>query len=534
MRSVGKTAPSDFDAIVIGAGVNGLVCAALLAQAKRRVVIVEARDRPGGVCITSEISDGYRVSSLAHLTGPFDSGLVKALKLQKFGLNWSSTALPTIALSPDARHIVLGRDGRTALQTIAIHSPADAQAWAPFDQRMLKTAKTLARWLREPPGGPHTPPAKGRSGLFAAAPNGKAETLDAATAAQLDLSVADFLDQYFESPAIKGALAFDAVLGSGLGPRSPGTAFNYAMRRALEDGSEGFAHPEGGMGAFATALAKAAEAAGVRTRFKSPVQRIIFENGRATGVELAAGEIICAQTVISSLDPQTTLLKLGGPRHLPFGLKRRLKGLHVEGVTAKVNLALTGLPTFKGLQRDDLRARLLVCPSIDYLDRAFTAARQGNFSPEPAMEITIPTLHDSRLAPLNAHVLSAHVLYTPYKLAGASWDKAKNDLVQRVIAVLENYAPDLPNRIQAGDVFSPPEIERMSGASGGHWHGGDLTLDRLGPLRPTAAVARYETPVPGLYLCGSGTHPCGGVTGINGRNAAEAVLAVAPAPVTAP
>jgi phytoene dehydrogenase-like protein len=297
------------------------------------------------------------------------------------------------------------------------------------------------------------------------------------------------------------------------------------MRRAMGEEADGFAHPEGGMGAFANALAKAAETAGVRTRLKSRVKRILFENGRATGVELEGGEIIYASSVISSLDPQTTLLKLGGPRHLPFGLKRRLKGLHVEGVTAKVNLALKGLPAFKGLQRDDLRARLIICPSPEYLDRGFAAAGQGAFSPEPAMEITIPTLHDSQLTPINEHVLSIHLLYAPYKLATGNWTDGKNELVQRVIAVLQNYAPDLSSRILAGDVFAPPDIEKVSGAVGGHWHGGDLALDRLGPLRPAAGVSRYETPVQGLYLCGSGTHPCGGVSGINGRNAAEVVLA---------
>ena len=535
MRSVANAAPADFDAIVIGAGVNGLVCAALLAQAKRRVVVVESRDRPGGVCVTAEVIDGFRVSSLAHLTGPFDAALAKALKLQKFGLTWSESAMPTIALSPDARHLVLGRDVRATAQTIAVHSAADAQAWAGFDQRMAKISRSLGRWMRAVPGGPRAQ-AKGRGGLFAGAANAKPEpVLDRATAGLLDLSIADFADQFFESPALKAALAFDAVLGSGLGPRSPGTAFTYAMRRALDDGTgEGFAHPQGGLGAFASALLKAAEASGVRTRLKARVKRILIENSRTIGVELDGGEIIYAPTVVSSLDPTTTLLSLGGPRHLPFGLKRRLKGLHVEGVTAKVNLALKGLPAFKGLQREDLRGRILVCPSVDYLDRAFAAAGQGTFSPEPAMEITIPTLHDSLLTPINEHVLSAHVLYAPYRLAEGSWDQTKNDLVQRVVAVLQNYAPDLSSRILAGDVFSPPDIERISGATGGHWHGGDLTLDRLGPLRPAAGVARYETPVPGLYLCGSGTHPCGGVTGLNGRNAAEAVLANAAAPVNAP
>lgn len=534
MRSV-NVAPADFDAIVIGAGVNGLVCATLLGQAKRRVVIVETREKPGGLCTTGEVIDGYKISTFAHLAGPFDAGVAKALKLNKLGLTWSEKRLPTIALSPDTRHILLDREARATTQALAAHSPNDAKAWNGFDARIAKMAQALERWMQTPPGGPHVQ-ANARGGMFAQRQNTKPSApLDPQTAATLDGSIADLLDQHFETPLLKGALAFDAVLGNAQGPRSPGTAFTFAMRRALDaSAGDGYAHPQGGMGAFAAALSRAAEAAGVRMRLKSRVARILIENNRAVGVELEGGEVIYAPTVVSSLDPKTTLLGLGGPRHLPFGLKRRLKGLHAEGMTAKVNLALSGLPTFRGLDREQLRARMIVCPSIDYLDRGYSSAGQGFFANDPAMEITIPTTHDSLLTPINEHVLSAHVLYAPYMLAKGTWAEVKNDLVQRVIATLTSYAPDLPDKILAGDVYTPPDIERMSGAIGGHWHGLDMTLDQLGPLRPASGVSRYETPVPGLFLCGAGTHPCGGVTGINGRNAADAVLALQPVSVHAP
>lgn len=525
MRS--SAAISDVDVIVVGGGVNGLVCAAYLAQSKRRVVVVEALDRLGGACTTAELVAGHRVSAITHLLGPLDASVVKTLRLQRFGLHLTAKNVATIALSPDGRHIVLDGDLRRTAQSLSPHSVLDAKAWAHFDARFRKAVGPLERWVQSPPGGPFEHAA--RNSLFptrAAAKPGAA--LDTEQAAFLDGSIADLLDAEFETPLLKGVMAFNAVLGSGLGPRTQGTAFLAALRGALDgEASEGLVHPQGGAGAFVTALAKSAEAAGVRTRLKSRVARLLFEDGRVAGVELANGEAIRAPIVVSSLDPRTTLLTLGAERHLPIGLKRRLQSLRTEGSIAKVNLALSALPNFKGLDRRALRERLVVCPSIDYLERAFAAYEQGKFSPDPALEITIPSTHDATLAAANQHVLSAYVLYTPYNLAAGGWEKAKTDLIARVGATLRQYAPDLPDLILAADVFTPPDIERLAGSAGGHWHGGDLTLDQLGPLRPAAGMSRHDTPVAGLFLCGAGTHPCGGVTGINGRNAAEAVLASA-------
>jgi phytoene dehydrogenase-like protein len=522
MRST--PANPDVDVIVIGGGVNGLVCAAYLAQAKRRVLVLEAQDRLGGACMTAELVAGHRVSAVTHLLGPLDAAVVKTLRLQRFGLNLTAKNMATVALSPDGRHIVLDGDLRHTAQSLAPHSAADGKAWAPFDARYRKAVGPLERWAQTPPGGPVEHAV--RNSLFPARGVAKpGPALDTELAGFLHGSIADFLDAEFETPLLKGVKAFDAVLGSALGPRSQGTAFLGALRSALDgEANEGLVHPQGGAGAFITALAKSAEAAGVRTRLKSRVARLVFDGGRVAGVELANGEAIHAPVVVSSLDPKTTFLGLGAARHLPFGIKRRLQVMRTEGCIAKVNLALSALPNFKGLDRRALRERLVICPSIDYLDRAFAAFEQGKFSPDPALEITIPSTHDATLAAANQHVLSAYVLYTPYGLATGNWEKAKTELIARVGATLRQYAPDLPDLILAADVFTPPDIERLTGSAGGHWHGGDLTLDRLGPLRPAPGLSRHDTPVAGLFLCGAGTHPCGGVTGINGRNAAEAVL----------
>jgi phytoene dehydrogenase-like protein len=519
-------AGKEFDVIVVGAGVNGLVCAALLAQAGRRVLLLEAQGRVGGACVTADVAAGHRVSMFAHLVGPLDAAMMKALRLSRHGLHFTAKQVATIALSPDGRHIVLDGDLRHAAQSLGVHSQADAKAWPGFNTRMAKMAQLFQRWVQMPPGAAGQPGKAG--GLFATrAPANPLAAIDADTAAALDGSIAELLDAEFETPLLKGAIAFDTILGSAVSPRAQGTALLAALKAALEaDAPEGIAHPQGGAGAFTAALAKAAEAAGVRTRLGARVSNLLFDGDRLSGVALATGEALYAPLVVSSLDPKTTLLGLGAERRLPLGLKRRLKGFRLDGCVAKVNLALAKPPVFKGLDKRFLKERLVICPSIDHLERAFAAHEQGAFSTDLALEITIPSIHDASLATPGQHVLSAHVLYVPKTPAGGAWtDKGKKDLIAAVGSMLRQYAPDLPEQILAADLFTPADVERIAGSAGGHWHGGDLTLDQLGPLRPAWGLSRYETPIAGLYLCGAGTHPCGGVTGINGRNAAEAVLA---------
>lgn len=519
------TPGADFEVIVLGGGINGLVCATLLAQAKRRVVLLEARETLGGFCQTGEIAPGYRVSTVSHLVGPLDGEVVKSLKLAKLGLQFSTRQVGAVALSPDGSHIVLGDDLRHTAQSLAPHSAPDAKAWAPFETRLKRTAQHIQPWVHA--GLPDGPDSTGRSGFFGGrAASRTVAPLDGEMAARLDGSLTRLLDDEFSSDLLKGAVAFDALIGNALSPSMGGTAFLAVLKRAMDvQNSGGLSHPQGGAGGLISVLVKAAEAAGVRLRLNAKAAHFLFDNGRIAGVELANGEAVYAPHIVSSLDARHTLLKMGAERDLPLGLKRRLYGFRNQGCVAKVNLALSALPTFKGLDRKFLKDRLLVCQSLGSLEASFAACEQGAFSSELALEITVPTFHDATLARPGHHVMSINVMYVPRTLASGSWDTAKGDLLTMVASKLRQFAPELPDQVEAAQLFTPEDLETMGGGAGNHWHGGDLSMDQLGIFRPVAGASRSATPVPGLYLCGAGTHPCGGVTGTNGRIAADAVLA---------
>ncbi|MEQ1753764.1 MAG: NAD(P)/FAD-dependent oxidoreductase [Micropepsaceae bacterium] len=515
----------DYEAIVIGGGVNGLVCAIMLAQAKRRVVLVEARDRVGGMCQTVEIAPGYRVSSVSHLVGPMDADVMKTLRLNKMGLQFTAKQIGAVALSNQGQHIILGDDLRHTAQSLAPHSATDAKNWPAFETRLRRAAQHIQPWVHHPLPVAVDESAKG-SFFGGRSSSRQTAALDSDLAMRLDKSLVELLDHDFNSPLLKGAVALDALLGNSLSPSMQGTAFLSVMKRAMEmPNSGGLAHPQGGAGGITSALSKAADSVGLKIKVNAMVKQFLFDNGRIAGVQLANGETLYAPTIVSSLDAKHTLLKMGGERDLPLGLKRRLYGYRNEGSVAKVNLALNGLPSFKGLDKKFLKDRLLICPSMEHLEKSFAAFEQGAFASELGMEIIIPTVHDASLAKPGHHVLSANVMYVPRTLSAGNWDAAKADLISLVGAQLRQYAPELPDQVVAADVFTPADLATLAGGAGNHWHGGDLSMDQLGVLRPVAGACRNSTPVPGLFLCGAGTHPCGGVTGTNGRIAAEVVLA---------
>ena len=338
----------------------------------------------------------------------------------------------------------------------------------------------------------------------------------------IGLNIYDLLDEVFEDEALKAALSFDAVLGTAMEPRMPGSVLTWVYRLASGLGTKPML-PKGGMGAVSSALAKTAEGHGAEIRTGTPVDHVILEDGNAVGVVIKGGEEIRAGAVISNADPKTTFQKLVGARNLEAGFAHRISNIRSLGRTAKVHIALDGLPEFKGIDPQDMNNRILVSPTRKYLEQAFNHSKYGEFSKAPAMEITFPSLSDASLAPEGNHVLSAIVQYAPYEVKGG-WDKQREILAKSVVDTLARFAPDIKDKMTALECLTPPDLEREFGMTGGHWHHGELALDQIFMMRPTYGAAQYQTPISGLYLCGAGCHPGGGVSGAPGYNAAQAFL----------
>jgi phytoene dehydrogenase-like protein len=341
------------------------------------------------------------------------------------------------------------------------------------------------------------------------------------------MCVQDLLDEHFESPLLKGALAFDAVLGTNLGPRSPGSVFTLLYRLAAGRGAAAsLAQPVGGLGALTEALAGAAIGAGAELRLATPVARVIVTEDSASGVVLESGERLEADCVVSSTDPQTTFLRLLGAEHLDAGFVRRVSHLRTLGMTAKLHLALERLPRFTALAGAVPTGRLVLAPSLQAVERAFNDAKYGNFSAAPLLEIIVPTAVDPSLAPPGRHVLSVVVQYAPYRVAGG-WEGRREQFLDTILQTLEAHAPGLRDSVRAAELLTPRDIEAQFRITGGHWHHAELALDQFFMVRPLAGAAQYRAPLRGLFLCGAGCHPGGGVMGLAGRNAARQILAQA-------
>ncbi len=508
--------------VVIGAGHNGLVCAAYLARAGREVVVLEAAAQVGGGAVTREFAPGYRVSACAHLCYQLDRGIARELSLESHGLKTARAGLLTVALAEEGDHLVIGPD---RIEAGALPD-ADRAAFAGYRARMLRFARVLGRQNnRRPPrlgGG-------GGAELVAAAllgldirRLGREEMREFLRIA--GINIYDVLEETFESPLLKGALAFDAVLGAHLGPRSNNSVLTLLQRMSGEaTGAGGPSLPEGGMGAVSEAIANAARAAGVTIRTGCPVASIELAGERVAGVVLGNGERVAAGTVVSNADPARTLLQLLGARHLETGFVHRVRHFRAKGMAAKLHLALDELPSFARLPAERAGERLVIAPTPVYLEQAFDRAKYGECSPDPALEITIPTVHDRTLAPAGKHVLSAVVQYAPHD-PRAGTPEARAALQERTIGLLERHAPGLRRSIVASELLLPADLEREFGMTGGHWHHGEFALDQALMLRPVPGAAQYAMPVGGLYLCGAGCHPGGGVMGCAGRNAAQAVI----------
>ena len=505
-----------YDCIVIGAGHNGLVCATLLARGGRSVLVLEAGEQVGGAAVTCEFSAGFRVSAAAHLLHQWPDELARELALETHGLTLAARQMSTTAIAPGTAPITLGTDG----------SAQDQAAFAPFEARMQRFGAALAPAFAQLPPRLGTEEWADRIAMLRLGWRlrrlGRKDMREFLRI--VGMNVHDLLEEQFESDLLKGALALDAVLGANFGPRSPGTVLTYLYRWAAQSQtSHGLAQPTGGMGAVAQALQKSAQAAGVTIRLKARVARIVVENDRAAGVELGSGERLAARSVVSNADPKTTFLKLLGTRHLDTGFVRRVQHLRARGLAAKVHLALSDLPKFMNVTRAQLAGRLMLAPSLEYVEHAYNPTKYGEFARAPALEITLPTLNDSSLAPAGKHVLSAVVQYAPYELR-AGWQGGRQEFLECIMATLEGVAPGIRALTIGAELLTPADLETQFNLHGGHWHHADLAFDQFLMVRPVPGASQYRTPLDGLYLCGAGCHPGGGVMGVAGRNAARQVL----------
>jgi phytoene dehydrogenase-like protein len=521
--------PSQRDIVIIGGGHNGLITAFYLAKAGYKPLVLERGAQVGGAAITDEFHPGFRCSTLAHTAGPIRPDVVRDMQLEKHGLRFITPHIGVTALAPDGRALSLYNDAAQSAQEIAAFSQKDAAKYPEFERSLGKIGKVISEALAStPPDIDH--PSTGD--LWSMLKTGRSiRKLGQKDMFRLlrwgPMAVADLAAEYFETELLRAVIATRGVFGTFLGPWSAGSALVLLIRAAGDShpaGSANFA--AGGMGAITEAMASAAKAAGAEIRTGGEVIAIQVQDGAATGVLLATGEEIRAKAIISNADPKRTLLKLTDPIHLSPDFVQKLQHYRGNGTVAKVNLALSGLPQFTALKNGDagaLKGRIHIGNEIDYLERAFDDSKYGNFSRQPYLEATVPSLTDPSLAPAGKHVMSIYMQYAPYKLKG-DWEQQRKALGQTVVQTLAHYAPNLPELILTHQIITPNDLEEKYGLTGGQIFHGDLALDQFFTMRPLLDWARYRTPIENLYLCGSGTHPGAGLTGGSGANAAREIL----------
>ena len=517
------------DVIVIGGGLNGLVAAAALAKSKLAVTLLDRRPVLGGACITSELAAGFNVPTLSHALGPVSPDVVKALRLNRAaGLEFMTPDPSLTTIGDDGRTLAFHRDAVLTAASINAHSTADAGRWSEFLTTSQRIAAVLTQLDRLAP-----PPVDGASigelwRLMAAGRAARALTRrDLGRLARwLPMSIADVVSEWFESDLLRAAIAAHAIAGHPAGPRSAGTGHMWLQRMAADPAPVGSGiTSRGGPGALADAVAAIATKAGASLRTDAQVTRVLSHQGRATGVVLANGDELTARVVVAAIGPKTLMTQLVAAGDVPPSFAHRMRNVRARGVTAKINLALSGLPAFAALGGDavPLGGRLLVGSSLDYLEQAFDATKYGAMSDRPWLEISIPTVRDNSLAPDGAHVMSICAHFAPRVLRDTTWSAERESLWTRVMNVLEPLAPAISGQIVAREILTPEDLEDHWGLAGGHIFHAECTLDQFWAARPVLGWARYRTPLAGLYLASAGAHPGGGLTGLPGWLASQAV-----------
>jgi len=532
-----------YDCIIIGAGHNGLVCAAYLAQAGWKVLVVERRNLVGGACVTENLWPGYKVSTASYVVSLLLPEIERDLELAKHGYRVLPRTPSSFTPLEDGRYLFLGRDREFNCREIAKFSRRDAEAFPRYEELLERVADCLEPVLgatppdllplpdawRKVPLGKKLRDLRGGWSLYRAL-----ERLGDRIPEAIELltgAARPILDRWFESDVLKGTLATDALIGTFQPISAPGTAYvllHHVMGSA--GGARGvWGYVEGGMGQLSNAIASAAKARGVEILLDAPVEQIVVSGGRASGVRLADGREFQARRVASNVDAHLTFEKMIAGEHLPAEFRRAVSRIDYASASLKINLAVRELPDFKCLPgKDEVgpqhRGTIHIGSAIDYLERAYDDAKYGRPSARPIVEMTIPTSVDRTLAPPGHHILSLFVQYAPYHLAEGTWDDVKDEFADRCIAEIARYAPNVPGAVVHRQVITPLDLERTFGLTGGNIFQGAMPLHQLFSMRPVPGWSDYRTPLAGLYLCGSAAHPGGGVMGACGRNAALEML----------
>jgi phytoene dehydrogenase-like protein len=508
------------DAIIIGAGHNGLVCAAYLARAGLKVLCLESAETAGGMSASRSLGDKYHFPGLAHVAYPVSPAIRRDLRLEQFGYE-TGKAVDTVALDANGKHLIIGANSVSGDGL----PEADEENYLKFREQYLAFAKALRPLFDNKPPRLKDMAFADKTTLVKLGWNirlglGRETMYEFLRVAAINIY--DVLNEAFEDDRLKGAIAADAVMGSAMGPRMPGTVLTWLQR--LQGALNGpMSVQSGGQSQLAHVLTQSAQDVGATLRFNVHVDKILVENGKAIGVELSTGEILRARIVISNADPRSTLTRLVGAPLLDAMFANRVAQIRGAGVVAKLHLALSSKPEFAGLPGAQIGNRLLIAPSMKFIEQAFNHSKYDEYSEHPVLDIAIPSLHNDALAPENHHVMSVNVAFVPYHLEG-SWQDQKAIFADKVISQLARYSPNLKSLIVDHELLTPRDIEEQYHAVQGHWHHGELSIHQSFMLRPLHGAAQYDTPIQKLFLCGAGSHPGGGLTGLPGRNAAKRVL----------
>ncbi len=518
--------------VLIGGGHNALITAFYLAKGGFKPVVLERREMVGGGAITEEFHPGFRASTLAHTLGPLRADVARDLQLDKFDCEILSPDPRVFAPTSDGKALLFYDDVAKTAAGIGNFSAKDASKYAQFASSLEETASFFTQLASITPPAIDKPTPEDFWNLLKTGRSvrslGKAGIFDLLRWGPM--AVADFVAEFFETELLRAVIAARGIFGTALGPWSAGSTAVLLLRAAADAHPVGSAaFPRGGLGAFTCALAESARQVGAEIRTDAEVQHILIKDGAVTGIVLADGEEIAVEAIVSGVDPKRTFFHLVDPSQLDPTFANRMKNFRANGTVAKVNLALGGLPAFPALADNEsylkaLSGRIHIGPEIDYLERAFDASKYGEFSKMPWLDVTIPTILDPSLAPDGKHVLSAYVQFAPFKLREGNWYTRRRDLGDAVIKALAAYTSNLPGLVEGIQIITPQDLETSYGFTGGHIFHGELALDQLFTMRPVLDWARYKTPIRGLFLCGSGTHPGNGLTGASGANAAREII----------